>query len=119
MSEDLLNPGRLRRAETAGLDRGLDLLGRCVADLLPGPESIAQAGVRDVAVVVVGVLREHTADQLGDRVPVRLVDRPAVELAEAIPDRQHAPARGPPPLGVALGDARRRLRRDRSRLAVR
>ena len=75
--EDRLDPRRLLLAEAAGADRLLDLVDRRVADLLPGREALAQRGEGAVAVAVVGVLGEDGLDQLGDRVPVRLVDRPA------------------------------------------
>ena len=76
-----------------GPDRLLDLVDRRVADLLPGGEALAQGGEGAVAVAVVGVLGEHGLDQLGDRVPVRLVDRLPVHLAQPVADRPH-PALG-------------------------
>ena len=78
-------------AEAAGPDRLLDLLDRRVADLLPGREALAQRREGAVAVAVVGVLGEDGLDQLGDRVPVRLVDRPPVHLAQPVADRPHPP----------------------------
>ena len=92
--EDLLDAGRLLLAEPAGADRLLDLPDRRVADLLPGREALAQRGEGAVAVAVVGVLGEDGLDQLGDRVAVGMVDRPPVELAQAVADRPHPPLVG-------------------------
>ena len=78
-------PGRI--ASSTSLDRR-------VAHLLPGREALAQGGEGAVAVAVVGVLGEHRLDQLGDRVPVRLVDRLPVHLPQPVADRPHPPLVG-------------------------
>ena len=57
-------------------------------------EALAQAQVGDVAVAVVGGLREHRQHQLGDRVAVRAHQRDAVDLAQAVADRARTRARG-------------------------
>ena len=100
--------------EPARADRLLDLVERRVADLLPGREALAQAGVGDVAVAVVGVLGEHGLDQLGDRMAVRLVDRAPVELAQPVADRPHPPLRRPLPALCSWPRHIRRRRRCRS-----
>ena len=53
-----------------------------------------------VAVAVVGVLGEHRLDQLGDRVPVRLVHAAPVHLPQPVADRPH-----PAPVGSLPGRA--------------
>ena len=68
-----------------------------VADLLPGRQRVAQPLVGDVAIAVVGVLGEDRQHQLGDRVPVRIVDRAAVDLAQPVADRAHPGSARPPP----------------------
>ena len=75
-AQDLLDPHGLLAVQAAGLDRGLDLLQRRVAHLLPGGEARAQAQVGDVAVAVVGRLREDGQDQLLEPLAVRRA-RPA------------------------------------------
>src|SRR5215208_4860408 len=113
LPEDLLDPRGLGHAQTAGLDRRLDLLRRRVADLVPGREPLAQPVVGDVSVAVVGVLGEHRADELGDRVSVRLVDGSPIELAEPVADRQDPSPRRSAPFGVTLRDSGRRAGRER------
>ena len=56
---------------------------RRVADVLPAREALAQGQVGDVAVAVVGRLRQDGQDQLGDRVPVGLGQRDAVHEPQA------------------------------------
>ena len=56
----------------------------------PGVEALAQAAVGDVAVAVVGVLRQHRQDQLVDRRAVGLRHRAAVLGAQPVADRAHA-----------------------------
>src|SRR5262249_27994942 len=116
--EYLLYAGALGRAQAARFDRLLHLAERRVAHLLPGREAVPQAPVRDVAVSVVGVLGEDGAHQLRDRVAVRLIHGPPVELAQTVADRKHAPAGGPPPGGIALRDPRWSRRRCDRRLSA-
>ena len=79
--------GALVGERPPGLIASIDLLDRGVADLDPGRQRGAQALVGDVAVAVVGVLGEDRAHELGDRVPVRVVDGTPVELAQPVADR--------------------------------
>ena len=58
-------PGRI--ASSTSVDRR-------VADLLPGREALAQAQEGDVAVAVVGRLRQDGEHELGERVAVRRRD---------------------------------------------
>ncbi|PQK91121.1 hypothetical protein CG434_23910, partial [Pantoea ananatis] len=64
-----------------------------------------------VAIAVVGVLGEHGLNQLRDRVPVRLVDRDPVHLAQAVANRAHAAlVRSFPGHGAeAIGSLRKRI----------
>ena len=122
-AQDLLDPHGLLAVQAAGLDRRLDLLQRRVAHLLPGREARAQAQVGDVAVAVVGRLREHGEDQLLEPVAVRRRDRPAVDEPQPIAQRAHATRRGRRPArraarwrawaltGVSLRTAKCRERR--------
>ena len=73
-AQDRLDPRRLDLRDPAGPDRLLDLVDRRVADRLPRVvgKALAQSQIRDVAVAVVGRLRQHGQHQLGDRVAVRL-----------------------------------------------
>jgi hypothetical protein len=116
-SENLLDARRLGRAETARLDGGLDLLGRRVPHLLPSGKPLAQPGVGDIAVAVVGVLGENPADELGDWVAVRFVHRPPIELPQPVADREHPTPRGAAPVRIPLGDARSLSGRNRRDLA--
>ena len=52
----------------------------------PRREALAQAQEGDVAVAVVGGLRQHREDQLGDRVAVRGHQGHAVDVAQAVAD---------------------------------
>ena len=102
-AQDLLDPDRLLAVQAAGLDRRLDLGGRDVADLLPAREASAQAHVGDVAVAVVGRLREHGEDQLLDPVAVRRRQRPAVEQPQPVAQRAHPARRRAGPVGARDG----------------
>ena len=70
--EDRLDPRRLGHREPAGADRLDDLLERRVAHGRPRVEAVAQTVVGDVAVAVVGVLREDGQHELVDRRAVGL-----------------------------------------------
>ena len=91
-AQDRLDALRLDLRDAAGPDRLLDLLVGGVADGLPGGEAAAQAQEGDVAVAVVGRLREHGQDQLVEPLAVRRRRRDAVELAQAVADPPHAGA---------------------------
>ena len=56
-------------------------------------QALAQAQVGDVAVAVVGRLREHRQHELGDRIAVRAHQRDAVHLAQAVADPHDPRAR--------------------------
>ena len=70
-AQDRLDAHGLDLGDAAGADRLLDLGDGRVAHGLPGGEARAQAQEGDVAVAVVGRLREHGQHELGDRMPVR------------------------------------------------
>src|SRR4051794_41951231 len=70
-AQDLLDADRLDLRDAARADRRLDVGVRRVADLLPAREALAQAQERDVAVAVVGRLREDREDQLVEPAAVR------------------------------------------------
>ena len=61
------------------------------------PKRVAQAQERDVAVAVVGRLREDGEDQLVEPVAVRRGDRPAVELTQPVANPPDAGSRRPWP----------------------
>ena len=67
--EDRLDPRRLDLRDPAAPDRLLDLVDRRVADLLPAREALAQPEIGDVAVAVVGRLRQDRQDQLASPSP--------------------------------------------------
>src|SRR4051794_41929966 len=81
-AQDLLDADRLDLRDAARADRRLDVGVRRVADLLPAREALAQAQERDVAVAVVGRLREDREDQLVEPAAVRRGRRAAVQLAQ-------------------------------------
>ena len=85
--EDRLDPCRLDLRDAAWPDRLLDLVDRRVAHVLPRREALAQRQIGDVAVAVVGRLREDGEDQLGDRMSVRLGQRDAVDEPQPVADR--------------------------------
>src|SRR5215218_5562470 len=89
-AQDLLDAPGLDLGDAAGADRLLDLLVRGVADGLPGSEAAAQPQEGDVAVAVVGRLREHGQDQLVEAAAVRRRHGDAVDLAQAVADAPHA-----------------------------
>ena len=63
----------------------------------PSREPLAQRQVGDVAIAVVGPLREDGQDQLGDRIAVRLRARDTVERTQRVPDlHAHDGGRRPP-----------------------
>jgi len=94
LAQDLLDPGRLDLRDPAGADRELDVgVGR-VADGLPAAEAVPQGHESDVAVAVVGRLRQDGEDQLVQAVSVGRRKRPAVHLAETVADATDA-GRGP------------------------
>ena len=102
-AQDRLDAGRLHLRDAAGADRLLDLLERRVAHLLPARHPCAQAQVGDVAVAVVGRLREHRQDQLGDRVAVRSHQRARRRSRAGVRGCEgHAPCVGARP-GTASG----------------
>ena len=82
-----------------GPDRLLDLLHRRVAHRLPRVEAVAQAQEGDVAVAVVGRLRQHRQHQLADRVAVGLHHGDPVHRAQALAHRAHAAGSGSAPGG--------------------
>ena len=69
----------------------------------PSGEARAQAQVRDVAVAVVGRLREDGQDQLLEPLAVRRGDGPAVDEPQPVADRAHPPRRGRRPRGARHG----------------
>ena len=73
--EDRLDPRRLLLAQAARAGSPPRPRRPARRALPPSREALAQRGEGAVAVAVVGVLGEHRLDQLGDRVPVRLVQR--------------------------------------------
>ena len=98
--------GALLGARPPGRIASSTALHRSVANLDPGRQRRAQPRVGDVSVAVVGVLGEDRAHELCDRSTVRMVDRTAVELAEAIANREHARSARPLPFarwGAARG----------------
>ena len=93
----------LLAVQAAWLDRRLDVGERRVADRLPRLEALAQPQERDVAVAVVGRLRQDGEDQLVDRPAVRRRERDAVDLPQAVAQRAHPPRRRPRPLAAGHG----------------
>jgi hypothetical protein len=77
----VLDARRLARRQAAWADCLLDHLDIRVAHVDPCGQRRTQALVGDVAIAVGGVLGEDRANQLGDRVPVRVVHGPPVDLA--------------------------------------
>ena len=88
--QDVLDPARLDLRYPAGADRLLDLLVGRVTHRLPAREALAQAQEGDIAVAVVGRLREDREDQLVEPVAVRRRGRDAVELTQPVADPAHA-----------------------------
>src|SRR3954449_11799922 len=103
LAKDLLDAGALRVREATRADRLDHLVRRRVAHLLPGRKSLAKPRVGDVPVGVVGVLGQHRADELRDRMAVRVVHRAAVELAQPVPDRPDSALWGALPTGFGHG----------------
>src|SRR6266487_2398452 len=95
--EDGLDAHGLDLRDPARPDGLLDLPHRRVADGPPRREALAQAQEGDVAVAVVGRLREHGEDELADRVLVRCHDRHAVHRAQALAHGPHAAGGGSAP----------------------
>jgi hypothetical protein len=92
LAQDVLDPGGLDLRDAARADRELDVgVGR-VADRLPAAEAVAQGQERDIAVAVVGRLRQDGEDQLVEAVPVRRRERPAVDLTQPVADATDAGA---------------------------
>src|SRR3954454_8500070 len=83
-AQDRLDAHRLLAVQPTGLDRGLDVLERRIAYGVPAAEAVAQAQERDVAVAVVGRLREDREDQLVERAPVRRRGGDAVEQPQPV-----------------------------------
>ena len=86
-AKDVLDAWRLRDRQAAGPDGFRDLGQRGLADLGPGGQALAQAGVGNVAIAVVGVLGEHGEHQLVDGGAVGLRHGPPVLDAKALEDR--------------------------------
>src|SRR6185312_13719044 len=106
-AQDRLDPRGLDLRDAAGPDRLLNLIHRRVADRLPVGEAFAEPQVGDVAIAVVGRLRQHGQDQLGDWMAVRLGLGNPVHQPQPAANRAHAPRRGlAPPAGWRL-DLRR------------
>ena len=89
-----------------GPDRLLDRVDGRVAHGLPAAEALAQREERDVAVAIVGRLREDRQDQLVERPMVRLRPRDTVERTQRIPDLPHSTATRRSPRSVDAGGPR-------------
>src|SRR5215208_1216735 len=97
-AQDGLDHLRLRGCQAPGANRLLHLLRGRVAHSRPIRKPLAQPAVGDVAVAVVGVLREHREHQLVDGRAVGFELGLAVRRPQAFHDRPHAPAVRPLPV---------------------
>ena len=84
--QDRLDTGRLHLRDAARANRLLDLGDRRGAHLLPRRQPLAETQVGDVAVAVVGRLREDGEHELRERVAVGAHQRDAVHLPQAFAD---------------------------------
>ena len=86
-AKDVLDARRLRNRQPAGSDGLHHLRGRRLAHIGPRVEALAQAGVGNVAIAVVGVLGENGEHQLVDGGAVGLRHGPPVLGPKALEDR--------------------------------
>src|SRR5436309_3452154 len=106
-AQDRLDPRGLDLRDAAGPDRQLDLVDWRIADLLPGSEPLAERQIGDVAIAVVGRLRQHRQNQLRDRVAVRHGEWDAIDEPQPVANRADPAARRRLPATQAPPIARR------------
>src|SRR5581483_1566723 len=101
--QDRFDARRLDLRDAAGTDRLLDLSHGRVAHRVPALKPLPQCQVCDVAVAVVGRLREDGQDQLCDRMAMRPRRGHPIDKPQAVADRAHPAGRRTAPGCPARG----------------